>query len=104
MQVLRAAAAPPPLGEGHSGAALAIAVFRHRLLEGIGAMASCLKGVDVIALSGGIGEHDGALRQELVDALTWLGPFALVVIPADEEGVIVRSCSQAASRLPAGAR
>jgi len=104
MQVLRAAAAPPPQGEAHSGAALAIAVFRRRLLEGIGAMAACLQGVDVIALSGGIGEHDEALRQELVDALAWLGPFELVVIPADEEGVIVRGCGKAASGLPSGAR
>ena len=97
MEVLRAAAAASPNGEGHGGAALAIAVFRQRLLEGIGAMAACLQGVDVIALSGGIGEHDEDLRRELADALAWLGSFALVVIPADEEGVIARSCRGAAA-------
>ena len=97
MEELRAAAAPPPAGAGHAGAQLAIAVFRRRLLEGIGAMAACLGGVDVIALSGGIGEHDVALRQELENALAWLGPVALLVIPADEEGVIVRSCLRAGS-------
>jgi len=96
MEVLRAAAAPPPQGEGHRGAALAIGVFRHRLLEGIGAMAACLQGVDVIALTGGIGEHDHALRLELAEALAWLGRFELVVVPADEEGVIARSCRRAA--------
>jgi len=70
--------------------------FRHRLLEEIGAMAACLQGVDVIALTGGIGEHDQALRWEMAEALAWLGRFELVVVPADEEGVIARSCRRAA--------
>jgi acetate kinase len=96
MEVLRAAAVPPPQGQGHPGASLAIAVFRRRLLEGIGALAACLEGVDVIALSGGIGEHDQALRSELRESLGWLGPIELVVVPADEEGVIARSCLAAA--------
>ncbi len=87
MQSLRAAAAG-----GHAGAQLAIAVFRHRLLAAIGAMAASLGGVDVIALSGGIGEHDILLAEELSLALGWLNPFALVVIPADEEGLLARSC------------
>lgn len=95
MEELRAAAAPPPAGRGHPGAQLAIAVFRRRLLEGIGAMAACLGGVDVIALSGGIGEHDQTLRSDLRDALGWLGRFELLVVPADEEGVIARSCRRA---------
>jgi acetate kinase len=91
MQTLRAAAA-----EGHREAQLAIGVFRHGLLQAIGAMAACLGGVDVIALTGGIGEHDAALRQELAAALTWLAPFELVVVAADEEGMIARQCRQAA--------
>jgi len=78
--------------EGHRGAELAIAVFRHQLLQGIGAMAASLGGVDVIALSGGIGENDGALREELEANLRWLAPFELLQVPADEEGVIARSC------------
>ncbi|MEB3333142.1 MAG: acetate kinase [Synechococcaceae cyanobacterium] len=82
--------------EGHAGAALAIAVFRHRLLQEIGAMAATLGGVDVIALSGGIGEHDTALQAELKPALAWLAPFTLRVIGADEEGLIARSCRAAA--------
>lgn len=77
---------------GHAGAALALAVFRFSLLQGIGAMAASLGGVDVIALTGGIGEHDGQLRVELVEALAWLGPCELIVVPADEEGQIARSC------------
>jgi acetate kinase len=90
MKDLREAAA-----RGHTGASLAIGVFRHSLLQGIGAMAASLGGVDVVALTGGIGEHDGALRQELEEALAWLQPFELLVIPADEEGLIARSCRAA---------
>jgi acetate kinase len=81
---------------GHGGAQLAIAVFRHGLLQAIGAMAASLGGVDVIALTGGIGEHDGALREELAQALAWLQPFDLVVVSADEEGVIARQCRSSA--------
>jgi acetate kinase len=87
MQELRTAAAA-----GHEGAQLAIAVFRHRLLREIGAMAASLGGVDVLAFTGGIGEHDGALRQEVVSALSWLSPFEVMVIAADEEQVIARAC------------
>ncbi|MCT0206798.1 acetate/propionate family kinase [Synechococcus sp. CS-1332] len=90
MKDLRLAAA-----DGHDGAQLAIAVFRHQLLQGIGAMAASLGGVDVVALTGGIGERDGALKQELEAELTWLAPFELLQIPADEEGVIARHCGAA---------
>lgn len=87
MRVLREAA-----GGGHEGAALALAVFRHQLIQGIGAMVASLGGVDVIALSGGIGEHDQALRAELQAALRWLEPCRWLVVPADEEGQIARRC------------
>jgi acetate kinase len=92
MKELRQASA-----EGHAGARLAIEVFRHALLQGIGAMAASLGGVDVIALTGGIGEHDQQLRGELAEALAWLRPFELIVVPADEEGLIARSCLRARS-------
>jgi acetate kinase len=92
MRQLRQAAA-----QGHAGAALAIGVFRQRLLQEIGAMAASLGGVEVIALSGGIGEHDQALGQDLREALDWLGPVRLVVVPADEEGLIGRRCRAAAA-------
>jgi acetate kinase len=80
---------------GNPDAQLAIGVFRHALLQGIGAMAATLGGVDVIALTGGIGEHDQALREELAVALSWLGTVELVVVPADEEGLIARQCREA---------
>ena len=91
MKALRAAAAA-----GEADAALAIAVFRQSLLQGIGSMVACLGGVDVIALTGGIGEHDEALRDELAAALTWLPNVSWRVVRADEEGLIARQCRAAA--------
>jgi len=87
---------------GNGKARLAIAVFRQRLLEGIGAMAASLGGVDVIALTGGIGENDHALKKELEGALTWLGGFELVVVRADEEGMMARQCRAAAHTADGG--
>lgn len=97
MQELRAAAAA-----GQKRAQLAIAVFRHRLLREIGAMAASLGGVDVLAFTGGIGEHDDALRHEVVSALTWLSPFEVMVITADEEQVIARACRRKMNAEPNG--
>jgi acetate kinase len=96
MRELRRAA-----GEGHAGARLAIEVFRQRLVEGIGAMAASLGGVDAIALTGGIGEHDDQLLGELTAALAWLGAVQIRRIPADEEGQMARLCLREVSR-PAG--
>ena len=87
MRAIREAA-----GQGHNGAIRALAVFRHRLLQFLGAMASSLRGVDVLALTGGIGEHDTQLHSELAEALSWWGDLETVVIPADEEGMIARLC------------
>ena len=55
-------------------------------------MAASLQGVDVLALTGGIGEHDPALVAELKASLTWWEPFDIMVIPANEEGMIARLC------------
>ena len=91
-RTLRSAAA-----EGHDGARLALAVFEHRLLQGIGAMAASLGGVDVLALSGGIGANDPELAHTLQRMLGWLGPPELLRVPADEEGMIARQVLEAAA-------
>jgi acetate kinase len=56
-----------------------------------------LCGVDVLAFTGGIGEHDVALREEGGSALSWLSPFEVMVIKADEEQVIAKACWQSAA-------
>ncbi|MEN9888453.1 MAG: hypothetical protein RL559_490 [Pseudomonadota bacterium] len=58
---------------GHEGARFAIELFTHRVVREGGAMVACLQGLDVIAFSGGIGEHDAVLRQQVGEQLGWLG-------------------------------
>ena len=54
-------------------ARFAVDLFEYRLLRESGAMIACLEGLDVIAFSGGIGEHDAVLRKHLTQHLGWLG-------------------------------
>jgi acetate kinase len=51
----------------------ALALFTHRVVREAGAMTACLQGLDVLAFSGGIGEHDALLRADVCQALGWLG-------------------------------
>ena len=63
MRTLRASEAP--------AAQEAIQLFTHRVVRESGAMMACLQGLDVIAFSGGIGEHDAELREQVCEALQW---------------------------------
>jgi acetate kinase len=36
-------------------------------------LSACIGGLDVLAFTGGIGEHDGVLRQHVCEALGYLG-------------------------------
>lgn len=58
---------------GHPDAALAIELFTHRLVKECGALTACLGGLDLIAFTGGIGEHDCALRLATCERLHYLG-------------------------------
>ena len=77
---------------------LALDVFRHRLLAGIGAMAASLGGVDLIGLTGGIGSHDMELLEDLQQALAWLGPLQWLQLEADEESMIAGLISDRGGR------
>ena len=82
--------------DGHPGAQLARAVFLHRLLAGIGAMAASLGGVKLIGLTGGIGANDPELMSDLQESLRWLGPLQWLQQQADEEWMIARLISDPA--------
>ncbi|HXY94194.1 MAG TPA: acetate/propionate family kinase [Acidimicrobiia bacterium] len=58
---------------GDERAGLAVDVFVHRLVAGIGAMAAVLGGVDAIVFTGGIGEHCAEVRTRAAAACSWLG-------------------------------
>lgn len=48
-------------------------VFQHRLVSYIGAYAAVMNGVDVIAFTAGLGENNVMMRNEVCDALSWMG-------------------------------
>lgn len=51
----------------------AIQQFTHRVVRETGALVACLGGLDVLAFSGGIGENDIVLREQVCTRLAWLG-------------------------------
>jgi acetate kinase len=102
MRVLRAS--------GDPRARLAIDLFVRQVARETAAMAAALGGLDGFVFTGGIGEHDAAVRGEICALLAWLGvrvddatpaPGAtrisaadsrveVHVIPTDEEATIAR--------------
>lgn len=59
--------------DGSAAAERAIDLFTHRVVRESGALTACLEGLDVLAFSGGIGEHDAVLRAQVCERLGWLG-------------------------------
>jgi acetate kinase len=59
--------------DGSEAAQRAIAQFTHRVVRETGALVACLQGLDVLAFSGGIGENDAVLRQQVCERLAWTG-------------------------------
>lgn len=59
--------------DGSEGAQRAITQFTHRVIRETGALVACLGGLDVLAFSGGIGENDAVLREQVCERLSWLG-------------------------------
>jgi acetate kinase len=54
-------------------ARLAVDMFAYHVLRESGALTACLGGLDVMAFSGGIGEHDVRLRADVTGKLAYLG-------------------------------
>lgn len=74
---------------GSVTARLAIEVHAHRLRREIAAMAAAMDGLDVLAFTGGIGEHQPEVRAEAASGLGFLGvaidPDANAAASADAE-------------------
>jgi acetate kinase len=61
------------VGSGDERASLALEVYLHRLIGGVAAMAAAMNGLDVLAFSGGVGEHAPTVRRSAADGLGFLG-------------------------------
>jgi acetate kinase len=59
--------------DGSADAQRAIDLFTRRVVRESGAMTACMGGLDVLAFSGGIGEHDVVLRAQVCERLAWMG-------------------------------
>ena len=75
-------------GDVRQASPLAIEVFVHRVAAAVAAMAAACGGIDVLAFTGGIGEHAGEVRERIVERIRFLGDFRVDVVPSREELVI----------------
>lgn len=58
---------------GNERAALALQIFAYNVRKYIGSYAAAMNGVDVIVLTGGIGENNTDLRPEILGGLEFMG-------------------------------
>ncbi|MBC3884604.1 acetate/propionate family kinase [Undibacterium griseum] len=58
---------------GSPAAQAAIALFTYRVMRECAGLTACTGGLDVLAFTGGIGEHDTVLRGQVVEGLHYLG-------------------------------
>jgi len=71
-------------GSGDPAARLAIDVYLHRLRALIASMAAALGGLDVLAFTGGVGEHSPEIRSGAAAGLSFLG----VVVDPGLDGAV----------------
>ena len=105
---------------GDADARLAIDIFVHRLRKYIGAYLAVLGGADALVFTGGIGEHDAALRSEVCAGLEGFGirldprrnaaqagvispddgAMRVMVVPTNEELAIARETQRCLADSP----
>ncbi len=88
MRVLRAAAGSNP------DADLAIRMFERSVCKQIAAMAATLGGIDLLVLTGGIGEHDRATQQAIGTGLAWLPGLEIRIVASREDDEIARHAAR----------
>ena len=75
-------------GDVREASQLALDVFVHRIAAAVAAMAAACGGIDVLAFTGGIGEHAADVRERIAERVHFLGDFRVEVVPSREELVI----------------
>jgi acetate kinase len=83
---------------GDAAAAAALDVYVHRLRREIAAMVAALGGVDLLAFTGGIGEHSADVRAEALAGLAFLGLAADPSSNAATAGDVDITAADAAAR------
>ena len=85
-----------PLEAGNAQVKAALALYVHRIVREIGALAAVLGGLDMLVFTAGIGEHNAAIRERVCAGLAYLG----VALDADANGRNAERISSPASRIP----
>jgi acetate kinase len=67
---------------------LGFGVYTYRVAAAAAQMAAALRGLDVLAFSGGVGENRADVREAVAERLAFLGRFTVEAVPAREELVI----------------
>jgi acetate kinase len=73
-------------GAGDPEATLALDVYLHRFAAEAAGMAAALAGLDVVVLTGGVGEGGPLVQSLLVERLAWLGVRMDEHAPGSDEG------------------
>lgn len=102
------------LGESEAASAdEALETFAFRVAREAAALATTIGGIDALVFTGGIGEHQPAIRARICARLAWLGAtidadannagapdiasldakVAVLIIPADEEQAMAEQCA-----------
>jgi acetate kinase len=77
-------------------AAFAIAHFCYWAVRHAGSMIAAMGGLDAVAFTGGIGEHDAHVRAQIIQGLAWLG----LDLDAGANGKAARQIHRATSKQP----
>jgi acetate kinase len=86
------------IADGDDDASFAFDVWRHHLVAHLGACVALLGGIDALAFTGGIGEHDEIARTAATSALEWAGVAVTPSGTAVAEGVVEHTAPGAAVR------
>lgn len=93
----------------------ALELFTYSAARAVGSLAAALEGLDALVFTAGIGENAPAIREDIVDRLSWLGmgldiasneasdtriervdsAIPILVLDTDEEAVIARATKRA---------
>jgi acetate kinase len=85
--------------EGSPRARLAVDVFVHRVITGVGAMIGALGRPDALVFTGGIGEGSYEVRERVFERFSWTGA-RLLVVEAHEELAIAQAARAVVRRPP----
>jgi acetate kinase len=80
-------------------AAFAIDAFCTHVAKSIMQMAVSLGGLKTVIFTGGIGEHAEAVRNNVLNNLSFFGDLQMLVIPANEERIIAKHALDLARQM-----